>query len=145
LVSSSIVNKASIAGCGISVLSKIAMIAATPDRYQHQAVPEHPISIYIHIDSLCIKIQCPNFLMYHIQMSLKHNCFSVFHPAVAGLRIITLRISSSKFLIKAFKSFHKRITRSSFRRSRYHFKSTNLFFWFQISYFLTHLLIFEVL
>ncbi|MNS57681.1 hypothetical protein D3C72_905770 [compost metagenome] len=134
-VSSSIVNKASIAGCGISLLSRIAIIVATPSPLSAPSVvprarTQSP-STYISIPCVsksktvsaffwCTISKCPC-----ITIGLR---FSI--PGVAGFLMITFLISSSKVSRpKLFpKFFINSITRSSFFDGRgTAFKSANLF------------------
>ena len=134
-VSSSIVNKASIAGCLIVVDSKIAIIIATPNPLSAPSVvplarTQSP-STYISIPWVSKSKSVSLFFWCTIS---KCPCktiglrFSI--PGVAGLRIITLRMSSSNVSNPNFcpNSIIKAITRSSFLEGLgTAFKSANLF------------------
>ena len=99
-VSSSIVNKASIVGCGMSLLSKMAIIVATPKPLSAFLVwflwHENPVAIYYHFSFLRIKTKtvvvfgapCPSAIT---TMVLRFSCL-----VWLGFLMITLPTSSFK-------------------------------------------------
>jgi hypothetical protein len=142
-VSSSIVNKASrIAEYQYFLKCHDKTVISTKRFHEHEPNHQHTYRFLVYQN----QIQCPNFLMYHIQMSLKHNCFSVFHPS--RCRFTDNYIANFIFKVsnpRLSKVFINAITDLLLEGRGTAFKSNiPKRFWFQIS-FLTHLLIFEVL
>ena len=134
-VSSSIVNSASRAGCSISLLSKIAIILATPKPLSAPSVvplafTQSP-STYILIPLVSKSKSVSLFFWCTISRCACSTIgFLSSIPAVAGFLITTFPVSSTRVSrLRLFPNFFiNSITRSSFFEGRgTSFKSANLF------------------